>query len=183
MVKGQSDKHGCRPPDCDDFGHNLTCGDGKIDGQADEPVGTYSAKEDLVPVRVDGLLFGEVEDRLLVHRFVVHSSIYWLGQWNSLHHKGGELTACDDCHKEQRPCKIAEEGNNPAFQKVNDRDTTMQECCCHELTRQPYHNALVAVAHTMTLEVKRSDPVSTIITSPTGNSNAPTMRMRPGAFS
>ena len=76
VVKGQSNEDSCRPPDGDNLRHDLTRGDRKIDSQADEPVGAYGAKEDLVPVRVDSLLFGETEDCFFVHWFVVYSSIY-----------------------------------------------------------------------------------------------------------
>ena len=40
-----------------------------------------------------------------------------------------------------------------------------------------------AVVMNIVLEVKRSAPARTIMTSPTGNISAPAVRIRPGAFS
>ena len=38
-----------------------------------------------------------------------------------------QLTACQERHEEQHAGKVAEEGNEPCFQKIHKGNSTMQE--------------------------------------------------------
>lgn len=99
----------------------------------------------------------------------------------------GRLTACDNGYEEECPCEITEERDEPDLSNVEEADAAVEKCCGHEL-----HCHLVIWAYgveihqgflTIILLVNKSAPLNTIMTKPIGNSIAPIVLMRPGAFS
>lgn len=66
MIQAQSNKSHGRPPDGYYLRHHLTRGDGDEDGEANEPVRSDAAKENLVPLWKETLTCREIDDGLSI---------------------------------------------------------------------------------------------------------------------
>ncbi|KAL9582825.1 MAG: hypothetical protein Q9212_003079 [Teloschistes hypoglaucus] len=85
--------------------------EGSLTGEADEPVGADASEKDLMPSGVHRFQSGEV-DGLLPRKVLLASS--------------------DDSHEEQHAGQIAEKGDEPAFEEIEDGDPSVEESHGHE---------------------------------------------------
>jgi hypothetical protein len=114
VIETQHHERERRPPDSDDFAEELAAHERQVSREADEPVGTYAAQEDLVPSRREG--FGCCEG-------------YYAGVEQGL--AEGPAVAGDEGHDEERAGKVTEEGYGPVEEHFPGRDAAVEagDCC------------------------------------------------------
>ena len=109
MIECENYEGKTRPPDADYLGNLFAGTAGEEAGETDQPVCSYAAEEDLMPLRRDHFLRSEFDGL---------GGVGCIGE--------DVCVANEDGHYEERAGEVAEKGDSPVFEHLEDGGATVE---------------------------------------------------------
>lgn len=109
VIESEGDESEDRPPDTGNFARDVTGLESQPTSDANEPVGTDGAKEDLVPLRSVSLLVGELDCLFAIQLVVENTTV-----------------ADNDADNEERSSKVTKKREDPVLEHLHNADSAMQ---------------------------------------------------------